>query len=298
MIELSFKGFSEYIFEFRALDSQLPNIDDQNKYYNRWMKDYSLIFKNYVDCLGIEWDLRCRKSLREIFSSATFFIEAKKTLEIKCFSSYHFCLYYSLFHAIYSTLFLNPKLSLKALTKITHRNSINLFYSNFCNGKSNIVSRDIKELFGTLKYMREYYSYVTPFNNIFDKDKYITQLEQILKNCYQLSSFHSLMIEHSYSKKIKKVERIDSDKKFYYFIDLFNTLFAKQDDNGGSELDPSCIILRDELIQWGLRPNYFVIELEHQFDEFHTYNNFYNESCQYDLKVQDIVNFIYSALVE
>lgn len=125
---MSFKDFSSYNFGFNRLDAKLKNSDDQNKYYNKWMKKYNKIFKSKEKSLiVIEWDLRCRKALHEIFSSATFFIEAKKNLEMKCFSSYYFCLYYSLFHAIYSSIFLDVESDINKLLSITHKKlSINL----------------------------------------------------------------------------------------------------------------------------------------------------------------------------
>lgn len=76
---MPFADFSNYRFVFNKLDVNSKISDDQIKYYNKWMKKYSQIFKNEDKSLiAIEWDLRCRKALREFFSSATFFIEAKK----------------------------------------------------------------------------------------------------------------------------------------------------------------------------------------------------------------------------
>ena len=75
---MAFQDFSRYIFGFSALDTKMPDIIDQRKYYDRWMCKYSYIFSSDDNFHGIEWDLRCRKTLREIFSSATFFMEAKK----------------------------------------------------------------------------------------------------------------------------------------------------------------------------------------------------------------------------
>ena len=122
---MAFRDYSKYIFGFGALDLKMPDTIEQKKYYNRWMQKYSVVFNGDDNFQGIEWDLRCKKALREIFSSATFFMEAKKNLEMGCFSSYYFGLYYSLFHAIYSVIFLDVNSSMDKLFDITHKNIIN-----------------------------------------------------------------------------------------------------------------------------------------------------------------------------
>lgn len=295
---MSFNDFSNYVYSFNRLDLKLDNPDSQKKYYNRWMQKYAEVFKQAsTDSIAIEWDLRCRKALREIFSSATFFVEAKKNLEARCFSSYYFCLYYSLFHAIYSSIFLDADSKINRLFDVTHRNIINIFISAFGNTKSDLFSKDISDLFTNLKYRREYYSYVTPFNNLFDYEKDLEQLEQILLDCYQLTSFHSLMIEKSYQKNVGKIITFKNIGEIYEFDKLFHRLFSKKDNTGKSKLDDSCEFLKAELLQYGFQPEYIVLDLDHQFDEFHTYDDFYGvDSNQNTLKIADIWSFIAKAL--
>ena len=297
---MSFKDFSDYDIDFNRLDVKLKNSDDQKKYYNKWMQKYSNFFKcNEKDLIAIEWDLRCHKALHEIFSSATFFIEAKKDLEMKCFSSYYFCLYYSLFHAIYSSIFLDVDSNINKLLGVTHRNIINIFISAFGNTKSDIMTKDIGVLFTDLKYRREYYSYVTPFNNLFNYSEDLEKLTQILLDCYQLTSFHSLMIEKSYNKNIGQVVKytnIDIDEK-YKFYELFNKLFSKKGVDEKNKLDSSCEFLKGELMRYGFKPAYISLDLPHKFDEFHTYDRFYDgDSNEYALKILDIWSFVYEAL--
>jgi len=208
---MSFNDYSDYGFQFNRLDFHLPNTDSQKKYYDRWMQKYSNLFK-YDNYLSMEWDLRCRKCLREIFSSATFFLEAQKNLENRCFSSYYFCLYYSLFHAIYSAVFLDSECSIEKLLHVTHKNIIKLFISAFANTKNDILSHNIEATFSKLKYRREYYSYVTPFNNLFDYQKDLEELQEILLDCYQLSAFQSLMVEESHRKNIGKIKKIEKQE--------------------------------------------------------------------------------------
>lgn len=192
---MAFEKYSTYIYGFHKLNDMLGDETKQEKYYCKWMKKYGQLFSEENSWMCIEWDLRCRRSMREIFSSAMFLVEAKKCLETKCFSSYFFCLYYSLFHAIFACDFLNTETEMRNLLQITHSSLINTFISAYGNSKNDLFDNKIKELFEKFKNKREYYSYVTPFNNVFNLDEEIKELENILLQCYQLASFHSLLIE-------------------------------------------------------------------------------------------------------
>lgn len=293
---MAFQDFSEYSFGFEKLDAMMPNLEEQKKYYNRWIQKYSTVFN--VDCnfVGIEWDLRCRKALREIFSSATFYIEAKKNLEMGCFSSYYFCLYYSLFHALYSVVFLDNNSSMSKLLNITHRNIIHTFVGTFANSKKDILKKEVEQIFYDLKYKREYYSYVTPFNNIFKPADDIKQLEKVIVQCFQLSSFHSLMIEQSYDKNRNKITSFETDEEAYEFLALFNLLFSKKDDVGKSKLDSSSQFLKNELATFGFKPAYIALDLDHQLDEFHTYDGFYEGLSEEAMQITDIWSFLVMAI--
>lgn len=82
-------------------------------------------------------------------------MEAKKNLEMRCFSSYYFCLYYSLFHALYAIIFLEFNTCMKKLLNITHKSIINTFVGAFTNSVVDILTKDVKEKFHELKYKRE-----------------------------------------------------------------------------------------------------------------------------------------------
>ena len=161
------------------------------------------------------------------------------------------------------------------------------------------LRKALADLFVDLKYRREYYSYVTPFNNLFDYEEDLKKLEQILLDCYQLTSFHSLMIEKSYQKNIGKVTRFTNADEIYEFDELFHRLFSKKNETGKSRLDSSCEFLRGELLQYGFKPEYIALDLDHQFDEFHTYDGFYHgDSNKEALKITDIWTFVVSALMQ
>lgn len=208
-------------------------------------------------------------------------------------------MYYSLFHAIYSSIFLDVESDINKLLSITHRNIINVFINAYGISKTDIMSRDIHSLFINFKYKREYYSYVTPFNNLFNYEEDLENLRRILLECFQLTSFHSVMIEKSYDKNIDKVIKITNEDEVYHFNELFLRLFSNKDENGMNKLDSSCKYLREELFQFGFIPKYIALDLEHQFDEFHTYDKFYDDDSNKDaLKISDIWSFIAEALLQ
>lgn len=293
---MSFKRFSKYCFGFSSLDSSMPDLKAQEAYYNRWMQKYSTIFSSDNDFIVVEWDLRCRKALREIFSSAMLYTEGKKNLEMCCFSSYYFCLYYSLFHAIKATLYLDINTSIDNLLDKTHSSTIDTFVSIFANGKKDILGNEIRVLFNELKLKRECYSYQTPFNNVFNYNDDLQKLEIVLVQCYQLGSLHSLMIEKSYRKNRGHVIKFGDTEKIYDFINLFRKMFAKKDLLGNYILDSSCKNLQNELLRDGCLPSYIALDLEHELDEFHTYDSFYKNCNEDALKLTDIWAMMCQAL--
>lgn len=284
---------------FSMIENILSTEELQEAYYIKWREKYAIAFNkkdNFTNAL--EWDLRCRKAMREIFTSATLYVEAKKNLEMKCFSSYYFCLYYSLFHAIYSCIYLDVESSIEQLTNVTHNNIINIFISAFANTEKDIFDRDIKSTFEDLRYKREYYSYSTPFNNIFDYSNDLKNLENIIKKSFQLASFHTLIVEKSYDKNIKSTFNCSNLPESRILTELFYKLFAKRNKSNIYILDDSCKNMLYELKRYGLRPSHIVTDLEHQFDEYHTYDSFYNDDFnENQLNILDIWAFIYNALI-
>lgn len=297
-IKISFKIFSDYCYSFGMLDSEMPNLKEQEKYHNRWMQKYATIFKNADSSIGIEWDLRCRKALKEMFSSAMLYTECKKNLEMCCFSSYYFCLYYSMFHAIKSVLFFDTNTTIDKLLDKTHSSTIDTFAGAFANSKKDVLNKEVKMLFEEFKFKRECYSYQTPFNNLFNYEEDLQKLEKVLVQCYQLGSFHSLMVEKSYKKHNGHIIKLTDSDERNRFIILFNKIFSKKDLNGCYVLEDSCENLKNELLRYGCLPIYIALDLEHELDEFHTYDSFYKNSCDHSLKITDIWSVLVKALNE
>ena len=293
---MSFNRFLPYSANFSRLDNRIADEATQQKYYNRWMLKYSKVFSKNDNWPVIEWDLRCRKALREIFTSATFFAEAKVNLKMKCFSSYYFCLYYSLFHALYSALFLDTESELDKLFEINHSNLITRFISAYGNTKDDILDRDVEKLFQQSKYRREYYSYFTPLNNLFAQGEELELLHDTILDCYQLVAFHSFMLHKSSCKHSSGIACIETDIK-EQFDATFVQLFSKSDENGNFQLDDSAQNMRTEIMKHGAMPDCLLLDLDHQFDEFHTYDSFYTEHYENMLQISDIWQEIASALI-
>ena len=80
-------GFEKYSKHFNVNFSYLNmTISDeilQEKYYQSYMTKYSNISKAKNENDIILWDVRLRRSLKEIFSSASFFIEAEHVYKQK-----------------------------------------------------------------------------------------------------------------------------------------------------------------------------------------------------------------------
>jgi len=297
----SFKDFSNYKFEFIRLDKKITKKCTPAAYYQRWMEKYAKIFKSdFSNLCGIEWDLRCKKALREVFASSTFYVEAKKGLRMRCYASYYFCLYYSLFHAIYAVILFDTNTAFSSFVDITHSNLINIFVSNFANSKKDVLSKSVKQQFYNLKYRREYYSYVTPINNLFNYEEDLQDLKETVQDCFQLASFHSLMVENSYNKNVKSIINFTNSEEVYEFQDMFEKLFAKRNKEGKRfNIDPAVENYRNEMLTYGCRPDYFALDLEHQYDELHTYDGFYDEKDEKSeeaVMASEIFSFVYEAI--
>ena len=143
---MAFERFNKGIYSnFSYINRNIINYELQQKYYEKRMQEYSVVSKrnNKVDIL--EWAIRIRKSLKEIFTSALFYCESEKSKEYGCFASTYYLRYYSLFHAMLSNLFLDEKQSINELMETTHTKVVNCFQSNYCTNKFPIINNKIKE---------------------------------------------------------------------------------------------------------------------------------------------------------
>lgn len=291
---MSFEDFSIYVFPFSRLDEKISDNDLQKKYYDRWMQKYAKNL-NVGDASIIEWNLRCHKAMREMFSSADFFVEAKICLENGCYSAYYFALYYSLFHAVYATLFMDTDTSIDSLLKITHTNLVNKFINAYCRGKPHLFNDDINEIVKNYRYRREYFSYCTPFNNIFNFEHDLAEVEQIILDYMQLTSFHSLMLSNSFNNTKLKIVKLNAGANAQYFWELIEKLFTKVNEVGKTVRDSAIDDFISECFRDGCRPEYIALDLDHQFDELHTYD-WGHDIKDGGLKAADVYSVVYRAV--
>ena len=154
----------------------------------------------------------------------------------------------------------------------------------------------VEELFKQLKYQREYYSYFTPLNNLFAPADELDLLHNTILDCYQLVAFHSLMLHKSSRKHSNGIARITTDCK-EQFDTIFAKLFAKADEEGNLQFDDSAANVKAEITRHGAMPEYVLLDLDHQFDEFHTYDSFYNDNNENMLQISDIWKELGTALI-
>lgn len=301
---MSFGRFCKgVISDFQYIDKNIPDIKQQDKYYQKCTKDYSEISKRKNKKDIIEWSIRLRKTFKEILTSSLFYVESNKCLEYGLLSSYYYLRYYSLFHAMLGDLFLDKNQSIEELMKINHSKVVRCFTSNFCTKRFPIINSNIEEDFYTLQYMREYYSYSMPMNEIFNYDKDANtkvDLNNDIMSCFQLANFLSICITNSFNKNFGIYTKpIDED--MYYFIETFKLVNGKHAHNSGEiildDADNNAFI---ESIKDGVSIEYLQADIDYKFDEFRSYNLIGMQEKQekiYDEITSEVINIVYKALV-
>lgn len=304
---MSFESFNKGIYSnFSYLNKNIENCELQNKYYQKCMHAYSAISKRGDNNDIIEWSIRIRKSLKEIFTSALFYIESEKCEIDGCFASTYYLRYYSLFHAMLSNLFLDEKQNISDLMDINHTKVANCFVSNYCSNSFPIIDKEIKENFNILKFMREYYSYTMPMNEIFNHgrsgrwDEKIINLKEKIIQCFQLANFLVVCIENSFFKNFTTYLKIDENNKV-----IFNEIFKMV--NGKKGPNSTQVILDDadrnecrESLKDGVSIDNYNLDLEHFCDEFRSYDSCKMNKKQkkvYDKLTSDAIRLVYEALI-
>lgn len=300
---MSLQDFSNSSCTFSYLASELKNEDAQQKYIDTWQQKYAPVFKGKDERVIIEWDIRTSRALKGVFTSASFYVESLQARSNGSWASFYFLSYYSLFHAKLACLYLLHTETVESLVDITHTKIRNLFYSTYCNPKSNIVRKEIRDLFDVLKFSREYYSYQMPFNDFLESSEDISDqfklLPSYLRCCYQLASLHSELVEAAYSKHGSCVRDTKCHKDYIY--DTFLKVNASKHPLTNQYLiDPSDRFRLLEIFN-GSAPTCFSINFEHYCDEFRTYmsgSSLDRESNKdaIDRDVREIWKFVYSAI--
>ena len=281
---------------FEEIKEKLSTSNDQDIYYQKWMKNYSEMFKAGNDLDIIDWKVREWRAIKEIYASSILYNESKIALANRCISSYYFSAYYSIFHAMLSAICLDTNITLDKISNINHSKVGNQFKNTYCHGKNSILSEDIYTFFNHSKYLREYYSYIPPLNMTFYESSYIENLEKFIVQCFQLTNLQSLILERS--NKHGRSRIMKTQEQCSHVFESFYKLTSKPNLNNRYVLDSADINVRDDILRYGIDFQFIVLQLDHTFDEFRTYNGsseFFSEDNA--VVGSEIYSFIYDSLV-
>lgn len=213
-----------YGFNTTYIDACIPDDNNQKSYCKAWTNKYKTTLSSCSPDEKAEWFIRSKKSIWEMYASSTMLTEARCSLGNNCYVSFYFCLYYALFHAIWSLLYMTPEIELDKLYRVAHSALINKF-REYHTGKAGMFSLEAVEQFENLKYKREYYSYNSPLNLVFpDSADELRKTETLILSIFQTASLHSFMA-NSNSKCCRitdLTDRIGFHEKFVQFFSNVN----------------------------------------------------------------------------
>lgn len=294
---MGFESINKYtIGNFSNIKEKLISEKEQDKYCQKWLENYSRIFKNSNSLEIIEWRVREWRAIKEIYASAILFEEAKFALKNRCMASYYFSLYYSLFHAMLSSICLDNTITLDQISDINHSKLVNQFKNTYCHGKNAILSEDIYTIFNKFKYLREYYSYIPPLNMSLYEDTHSDSIKELITKCYQITNLQSLILEKS--SRHCNIIKIDSDEKYERVMNSFIKLVSKPNIDNKYVFDEADKNIISETLRDGAGFQFIALQLDHTFDEFRCYNGsgqfFGSEN---GIKTGSIYSFIYESIV-
>ncbi|MDO6613941.1 hypothetical protein Q4601_17870 [Shewanella sp. 1_MG-2023] len=287
--------FFEYHANFNLLDETLKTPKSINKFHSANVE----YFNNKVDFSkdenSIDWHFRSFRSLRQIFHSSLMYTESKVTEKQYCIASVFFSKYYAFLHAVKSVLYITPME--KFSPRLGHSQSINMFMSNYCQGKRKVFDKGEFESFAkTLRDLREITSYQIPHSgsNFLNEDDFKNienQLSHYLLKLYQLSHYLSFIV----SKKHISVPVVSNYELFHsYEIKYFRTPHPFKSDHIDYSDD---VFINDTIRANATYCEPFCIIFEHEMDEFQIYSGFeYLEHDESTFVPQDVTSFIWKAL--
>ena len=254
---MKFRGrMKNTISEFEFLEQSLDE-KEAEAYYVKWMRKYREYFKTDCEVKTIIMANRSIRARREIITSAILFEEAKATHASGCVSATYFLTYYSLFHAMWSVLFLNSDVDNNIHT-VTHEKLKNLFCDYYT--RNNFFDINMKEYILNLRDMREFFSYNVPFNMIGDPIDF-QMLELILLKCFQLTNLHNGML-------VECTGFINTTGNNIWQIETYFEMFNERRKNDGKKVeDPAEHNQLKEMFKYGVRITNYEVEFGHDWDE-------------------------------
>lgn len=253
---MKFRGrIKNRISEFEFLEQGLDE-KEAEAYYVKWMRKYKEYFKTDCEVKTIVMANRSIRGRREIITSAILFEEAKAAHDSGCVSATYFLTYYSLFHAMWSVLFLNSDVD-NNIHKVTHDKLKNLFCDYYT--RDNFFDINMKDYILNLRDMREIFSYNVPFNMVGDPIDF-QMLELILLKCFQLANLHNCML-------VDCTGSIDITENNICQIKMYFEMFNERRNDRKKVEDPAEHNQLMEMLKYGFRITDYEIEFGHDWDE-------------------------------
>lgn len=207
--------FKDIFKRFDFIEAEM-NEENAEKMFNVWSAKYASCLKAADERKKMEMISRSVRARREMMTSAYLWAEALTVKEQGCISAYYFLRYYSLFHAMWSVLFLNPEED-KKLVEITHSKLKKVFCNYYANYDYCAFNKDLVDFFESTQEYRETYSYNRPNNLIHIPDSE-EKHEKALLICYQLTNLFTSMLKRRVSLiTINSANREMLEEEFAFF---------------------------------------------------------------------------------
>ncbi|MFV3403265.1 hypothetical protein ACNFIC_04830 [Pseudomonas sp. NY15463] len=266
--------YFDYICDFFHLDRNLKTNAARQKYHDGWMEKYQKSISAWTDYDVAIWSVRARQSLKLCFSSTYFALESQRARKQGVMASAYYLGYYSVLHAMWSVIYLDPQQTTKNVYDITHSKILNLFHSDYAHGNNSVLGYNAKKIVGNLRFLREYYSYRMPLNSPLDQDHELAMafasLGGFVKHCIQLAHLQSQLLMKSAMRK-KKASASLPLEQLPTFADEFFAINGKEREMTQERLlDPADEFALHESMSKGCDIMAHSLAFDHMFDDFMT----------------------------
>jgi hypothetical protein len=195
-------------FEFLFLPSYGINHNEITE-YSRWVsKNFSSFCKaGFTSELNSEWILRTYSATKMVMASTLLLNSAKHSIDNNNMVTVPYLLYYSLFNACRSLIYVSPMQTSKNLDDLittTHSKVINVS-SSIVSNLNKPLSKKLKELLLDLQYERELFSYKFPADGL----RREINLDNVILLCgivVEIAELTSRRIQHYIEKKFLSSE--------------------------------------------------------------------------------------------
>lgn len=177
-----------------------------------------------------------------------------------------------------AVLALDPYLTFNDVCHVHHVKALNHFVNNYCPKKLNVAPHATGERVEILRALREYYSYSMPLNEFFHQHEELSVpryfMEYTVRNCFQIASLHSFLVEKSFRKQ-KKGHAKAIGMNYSHLIKSFHAINGKTNPVKPGEIliDPADRNTLREFLETGCEIIHHTLDLDHWFDEFRMYSS-------------------------